>query len=352
MLCIRGFHASGLLIAVVITVPAASQSTVRDSAGVRIVESTRPAWPTGKGWTLSQQAEIDIGSGDDSLYQLATVMGAVRLQNGRIAVANMGTSNIRMFDAKGRYVSSIGRNGQGPGEFEQVMGLLRIPGDTLAVLDQKNEVEYYAADGKFARGLKTPQLQNALVLSEFLLFDDGSYARSSWPQGHDHPPGRWVDSLVVLAFTGTAPQGTVISRHPAVEFTKTTTLPGPQRVTFGPTGTIVAAGDGYFVGFPERYEIRHHRIDGRLDAILRAAWTPRPISSADIERYKEFLINMGAERGSTVPPRLLAQRKKMMEEAAFARQLPAYSMMMVDTDRNLWVASRTSNGTLVGASSA
>jgi hypothetical protein len=44
----------------------------------------------------------------------------------------MSTNNVRVYDARGRYVRVIGRRGQGPGEFRQVMGLTRRPGDTLA----------------------------------------------------------------------------------------------------------------------------------------------------------------------------------------------------------------------------
>lgn len=316
----------------------AAQASTKDSAGVRIVESTRPSWPAGRAWTISPEPAIDIGSGEDSLYELNTVMGAVRLSDGTIAVANMGTNNIRVYDARGRYVRVVGRQGQGPGEFRQVMGLVRRPGDTLAVIDSRDEVELYSADGKYARVMKSLSRQGGLVLGGFYVFDDGSFARTSWPQGHNHPDGRWIDTLVVLAITKTDSQGRIISRHPAMEFTKTAALPFPQPVTFGPGGFIVSTGDGYYVGYADRYEIRRHRLDGSLELILRAPWTPQPISDRDKERYKHFTINLGAEGGGQVDPRLLAQRKKMMDEVSFARNLPAYQTMLVDSDRNLWVS--------------
>src|SRR6185503_5497678 len=134
--------------------PAIAQ-TSKDSAGVRVVENVRPVWTGNRSWTLSAKPVVDIGSGDDSLYQLATVMGAVRLSDGSIAVATMSTNNIRVYDARGRYVRAIGRRGQGPGEFRQVMGLTRRPGDTLVVLDSREELEFYSPDGKFGRGLRS-----------------------------------------------------------------------------------------------------------------------------------------------------------------------------------------------------
>jgi hypothetical protein len=279
---------------------------------------------------------VDIGSGDDTLYQLATVMGAVRLTSGQIAVAHMSTNNVRVYDARGRFVRVIGRQGQGPGEFRQVMGVSRLPGDTISVDDSRDEVELFSDEGKFLRGFRAARQQSGLVVSGFYRFDDGSYARTSWPQGHDHGPGRWVDSLVVLRVTGDATEGTIISKHPAVEFTKTATLPFSQPVVFGPKGGIVTAGNGYYVGYAERYEIRFHGTDGRLQSLIRAPFTPTPIRDADGERYKQSIINMGAEGGGRVDPRLAAQRQKMMDEVVFAREIPAYSVMKVDSERNLW----------------
>ena len=336
MQCFTRLRVTCALVAITNACTALAQSTSKDSAGVRIVENTRPA---GRDWTVSPQPLVDIGSGEDTLYQLATVMGAVRLTSGHIAVAHMSTGNVRIYDARGRYIRALGRRGQGPGEFRQVMGVSRIPGDTIVVDDSRDEVELYSGDGKFLQGIRTPHVQTGLVVGGYYRFDDGSYARSSWPQGHDHGPGRWVDSLVVLRVSADSPEGTIISKHPAVEFTKTATLPFSQPVVFGPKGGIVTAGDGYYVGFAERYEIRFHRADGRLQYIIRAPWKPAPVPNADMERYKQFTINMGAEGGGRVDPRLLAQRQKMMDEVVFARQLPAYSVMKVDADRNLWVRS-------------
>jgi hypothetical protein len=59
-----------VLIASSLPTPMAAQSAMKDSAGVRIVENARPVWPAGRGWALSLQPTIDIGSGEDSLYEL------------------------------------------------------------------------------------------------------------------------------------------------------------------------------------------------------------------------------------------------------------------------------------------
>src|SRR5688500_15752559 len=122
------FIAGLLLISFVVPSRRASAQIGRDSAGITIVENDRPV---GKPWRVESKPILDFGGGEDSLFQFYEIMGVTRLRDGRIAVANMGTNQIRLYSPDARLVGTLGRSGKGPGEFTQLMGLLRIRGDTL-----------------------------------------------------------------------------------------------------------------------------------------------------------------------------------------------------------------------------
>ena len=62
----------------------------------------------------------------------------VRDSRGRIYVANEGQSDIEVYDSAGVYRESIGRRGQGPGEYASISSLSVLPGDTLLVGDHMN----------------------------------------------------------------------------------------------------------------------------------------------------------------------------------------------------------------------
>ena len=62
------------------------------------------------------------------------IMGVARLSTRRIAVANRGTNDVRIFDASARHVTTFGRTGEGPGEFRR-LGLGRAVGDTAWFYD-------------------------------------------------------------------------------------------------------------------------------------------------------------------------------------------------------------------------
>src|SRR5512145_3286850 len=80
---------------------AGSRATVRDSAGIEIVENAGPLWAEGTGWTVVDSPVVDIGGvAGDAAYDLTQINGVIRLRDGRIAAAVAGAFQIRFYDAE------------------------------------------------------------------------------------------------------------------------------------------------------------------------------------------------------------------------------------------------------------
>jgi len=110
-----------------------------DSAGVRVVASSAPLWQPGEGWRLAAEPDLVVGSvegrdGDD----FGRVRTLVALSDGRIVVGDDGAHRLRMFSAEGSPVGTVGREGDGPGEFGGIRMIRRFGGDSLAVFDWSN----------------------------------------------------------------------------------------------------------------------------------------------------------------------------------------------------------------------
>ena len=88
--------------------------TVRDSAGVRIVENARPAWKSGKAWTLDSTLLIIGANGTGAGQQLHRVTGAVRLGDGTLVIADGGSQQLFRYDPRGSFLGAVGRPGDGP----------------------------------------------------------------------------------------------------------------------------------------------------------------------------------------------------------------------------------------------
>ena len=85
-------------------------------------------------WTLSSAPALTIEDDGTPATQFEVVTGVARLSSGHIAVANRGSNDIRVFDARGRHVTTFGQTGGGPGEFRRIE-LIGRSGDTAWFYD-------------------------------------------------------------------------------------------------------------------------------------------------------------------------------------------------------------------------
>ncbi len=106
--------------------------TVRDSAGIRIVESA-PDWPMPEIWTVSAEPTVQIGTieGEED-YLLDGVRSVVTDAAGRI-VALEGMSRLRWYDGEGVHLRTLDFFGEGPMEIQGAHAVHRYLGDSLVV---------------------------------------------------------------------------------------------------------------------------------------------------------------------------------------------------------------------------
>jgi hypothetical protein len=99
--------------------------TVRDSAGIRIVENRQPSAGPEGGRRLAPAPALVIGTRTGEMYELSGVAGAARLSGGTIVVADGGSRQLRFFDSTGAFIRAVGGPGDGPGEFRELLTFAR-----------------------------------------------------------------------------------------------------------------------------------------------------------------------------------------------------------------------------------
>lgn len=105
-------------------------------------------------WTLVP--EIRIGSLDDPDQSLTRVSGVATSPSGNVFVTQPQDRLIRVFDSDGRATRVIGRAGEGPGEFSDLISHIGFLEDTLWVSDGRlQRVSFFDKAGKFLRSEPT-----------------------------------------------------------------------------------------------------------------------------------------------------------------------------------------------------
>lgn len=310
----------------------ASEAVVRDSAGVAIVENgERGAWGDG-GWTLSDEPAVDIGLVEgEAAYQLDKVRSAVRLGDGRIAVANGGSGEIRFFDAAGKHLLSAGGKGGGPGEFTGLARLQRAAGDTLVAWDQlASRLSYFSPDGRFVRSVAVGEgLGSPVRYAD--RFSDGALLLTRSERKFS---GAKMDGLSRDTFT-------IARRAPGADaIDSLLTVPGDERMIFFDGNSInvftvpflrrtllASTGDGFWAGSSDGYTLQRRRSDGTLERIVRRNVAPVPVEGAYLDSLRSVSRRESGEAAGSSP----------VDRAPKPASLPAFNALLVDDGGNLWV---------------
>ena len=96
--------------------PPETETVDIDSSSAQIVTST-PASSEAT-CTFSEEPVLVIGDNEEDENQwFSAIRGMGRLSDGSVAVVDQASAEVRIFDASGRHLRSMGQPGEGPGEF-------------------------------------------------------------------------------------------------------------------------------------------------------------------------------------------------------------------------------------------
>lgn len=82
--------------------------------------------------TVRNTIGVELG---DSNYVFGQIQDAVPTENGGVAVLDATTFSIRLFSNTGDFISTMGRQGSGPGEFQMPRGLAILENGSIIVSD-------------------------------------------------------------------------------------------------------------------------------------------------------------------------------------------------------------------------
>jgi hypothetical protein len=310
-----------------------------DLSGVPVVEDTAPAWPADSGWTLARTPVLDLGSADaPPAYQFQVIVGAARLPDGGYVVADGRRNQLLFYDASGRPRATAGGPGAGPGEFRSIQGL-SVTGDSVLAYDPLlGRLTVLGPDGA-VRG--TVQLaptgndQHSLHSYAFVGTLDGRLVMVPQlfaPRRGGKKSVYW-DSAAILAYDM---DGTLLGKLAEPKRMEMfTSSQGSSAVPFGRRTGATANGASLFETHNRTFEIHVYGGQGKLDRVIRRAWQPRPVTSADRERMIRFFV---ARSGLPDNDPQVTSFQRMLESAPLPEHMPATGRLIADPQGTLWAA--------------
>jgi len=318
--------------------PSGHTFATRDSAGVIIAENVGEPPVEENQWRIGTEPVLQIGTleGEDA-YMFQRIWGATRLSDGRIAVADNRASEIRIYSPTGEHLSTFGRRGEGPAEFDSPVLMGSLPGDTLVVVDRLlRRVNLYDPDEGFIRGATaTSEIQGYLLTVG--MFQSGAVMiwDSEWtqemPNGFFRFPIRYLsvelDGSIGHDFGVHLGTETVYSSRAEGEGTMvlSTSLP------FGKGPSAAVARDRFFYSSQDSYEIQVTDEAGRLLRIIRRDLAPRPVTEAHRAELTQGMEDQADDNDQ------VREFRRMMRDAPVPDYHPALGPIYADALGYLWV---------------
>jgi hypothetical protein len=299
-------------------------SSKPESASVEIVDGVEivhnPAAPQYPDWAVEFEEDLVIQGEDESGgIRFYLPRGIAVDQQGNIYISDYQDQDIKVFDSDGAYLQTIGRKGEGPGEFQALFDFAILSDGRLLAMDfRSRRTSLFSLDGKLqgSHPWRSPHL--------FLyLFDDSTYVIDEMIYGEETQLSVKkfdFEGNEIMSFGEFVPRGMkmVVQGDSAFSIT----VPSKPQSIFA--GNLMRRHLYHCLN--DSYLIEVYDYEGTLIRKIDRPYDPVPFTEEDAQDYfSEF------EEGSIY--------HKMAREVDLPKVKTITDKMTIDDSGNLWVAT-------------
>jgi hypothetical protein len=286
------------------------QGKVTERDGVVIVSNPKKPLYENAEITIVQDLKIGVPEGDPE-YLFTEITDLAVDDDGNIYAIDLKGNHVLVFDRNGRFLRTVGRPGQGPGEFSGAGNIhVGSNGEIMVTDEGSRSIKYFSPDGQYRR----QYLLKAFSPIKVDYDSAGVYYIMDFSM---EPPGFKLSRLDSR------------TEESSVLATWAMPMPDPKRVSiFDPIMSFaVMPDDRLLYGCPtEGYEILIFDAQGRLQKRILKDWDPNPVTDEE----REAILDECKKRNPSNPVQL-----------DFPRIHPPYRVVNCDDSGRIFVLSHS-----------
>ncbi|MFV1988005.1 MAG: hypothetical protein ACC682_12050 [Gemmatimonadota bacterium] len=307
--------------------------------GASRVVNTPPAGDEEPTWWIEQ--DLRVGSIDDpGPTSFGEVLGIAVLEDGRFAVLETQSQELRIFDRDGSHLATYGGKGEGPGELAGAFGLMRAPDGNLWVPDHRNaRMSVFHPSEGFVRTLPLRLLRRGYVWSGVMGAEGRVLKRSILMDEARSPVLRVYDSEMTLLDSLPLPREPEIDQEdPPTSFVwKTSGGFGYRRVPFFANMVVALdpAGAIWSTAFADpSYRIYRWTPGGDTTMVIETPRSPVSVTAAERDSIIEVVSAELRGRGGSV----------QQDWSKIPEVKPSVMAMFLSEEGQLWVRRPSTDG--------
>lgn len=277
---------------------------------------------------------LEIGGEDgDPLTQFHRIQHGVRFSDGRFAIADGGTQEIRYFDENGGPLFAVGGAGDGPGEFRGLGWIAQCGTDSLYVFDRYHaRISVLDDTGAFSRSFKIETRGLGGRPYSVSCNRKGLFLVRGWPLlSRNQPPGPFRPNAPFSLLDQEGQEVAFLGDFPADEMYRFNGSIGPR-----PLGckTSQALGDDLiFLSKGVTFEIGVFDLYGNpWGLIVKGELAALEFPCSAHTRYVEWRAARETDSG---------RREALigaLQDVLFPKQRPALNRLFLDSNGEIWVS--------------
>lgn len=257
------------------------KGTIEEEEGVKVIKN--PNEPLFGEITFDLEEDLSIGNEEDENYTFYRIGSPVIDSEGNILVLDRANFRIQKYDREGKYLQTIGRQGQGPGEFEQPWTMCVDKQQNIYIRDVR-DIDIFDENGRHIKST----IQSERFGPFFGITRDGNIIAYS----QSIRPGETLEDVVLIDKTGKKIK-TIVTYKSDASFGKGIDLgraytPG---LRFDQINEELAV-----YGYSSEYKLYVIDSSGNLVHIIEKAEPPTPLSQKEINKVLDDYIERQKER--------------------------------------------------------
>jgi hypothetical protein len=316
------------------------EAEVVDSAGVRIMTYDLREVDVPVAWTVGPH-DLEIGQVEGAPENtFSRIAGLATTSDGSIVVSDGVAQQLRVFDATGEHLRTIGQSGDGPGEFSSSPLIAGLDEEAVFAYDVRaTRLTQFSLDGDLietvafgANGAGRPRSVERLAGGTYL-------SQSAWISGDMsvHGPRLELDSIVVEHVDPAGGLIDTVRVMPDRRRARAVQARPDGRVSmiqgdppFGSMAAVRTDGVRTVLGHSDVFEFTWFGPEGTT--VLRVAGVENEATAADIRAYQEAAVREDIGDGELDP------MTRRLLFGFLPERLPAFGHVIVSDDGHLWIA--------------